>query len=105
VSEAQGGQRRNAAHYHCIVHLKRAGFGAQLPRSWRTADQEQYAVELRPAERQKKTDRPKKRPREQKSHGLANNVKNRKKPEMSFKSFCPGSNDSNQTLDLFGDVK
>jgi hypothetical protein len=33
--EAQGGQKRNAARYHCIVHRKRAGFGAQLPRSWR----------------------------------------------------------------------
>jgi hypothetical protein len=39
VPEAQGEQGINAAHSHCIVHRKRAGFGAQLPRSWRTAAQ------------------------------------------------------------------
>jgi hypothetical protein len=39
LPDSQGGQRRNAAHYHCIVHRKWAGFGPQLPRSWRTVDQ------------------------------------------------------------------
>jgi hypothetical protein len=38
VEPAEGRQGKSTAHYHSIVHRKRAGFWAQLPRSWSTAD-------------------------------------------------------------------
>jgi hypothetical protein len=47
VPEAQGGRRRNDARYNCIVHRKRADFGAQSPRSRRTTDRSRMPVEQR----------------------------------------------------------
>jgi hypothetical protein len=54
VSEALGGQRRYAAHYLRIMHRKRAGFGALLPHSWRTADQSRKQSSYDPRKAQKK---------------------------------------------------
>jgi hypothetical protein len=106
VSEAQGGQRRNAAHYHCIVHLKRAGFRAQLPRSWRTADQELDAVELRPAERPKKTLTDQKNARGSKKRAGQQTTSKNAKTRYVIQIILPWfQHDLSQTLDLFGDVK
>jgi hypothetical protein len=75
--EAQGGQKRNAARYHCIVHQKRAGFGAQLPRSWRKqikAGCNRAATRGTP----ENTRRDKKYPRVQKSARIAKITKTQK---------------------------
>jgi hypothetical protein len=80
VLEAQGGQRRNAAHYHCIVHRKRAGFGARLPRGWRTADQSRMQSGYDPRNAQKKDSTGQKNAREGKNErkGQQKNRKNAK---------------------------
>jgi hypothetical protein len=62
VPEAHGGQRRNAARYQCIVHRKWAGFGAQLSRSWRTADQSRMQSSYDPRNAQNNTRRGKRTP-------------------------------------------
>jgi hypothetical protein len=53
--EAQGGQRRSAAHYHCILRRRWAGFGVQLPLRWRTADQSRMESSYGPVELPKQT--------------------------------------------------
>jgi hypothetical protein len=87
VPEAQGGQRRNAAHYHSIVHRKRAGFGAQLPRSWRTADQSRLQSSLYPPNAQKNTRTGNKTPEIAKlCKGLQKNSKKTQKRKKPIKT-------------------
>jgi hypothetical protein len=89
VPEVQGSQRRNAAHFHCIVHRKRAGFGAQLPRSWRTADQSGLQSSYDPQNGQNKHSNRQKKPESKKQHGLAKKTaKKRKKTQKDDKNIC-----------------
>jgi hypothetical protein len=87
VSEAQGGQRRYAAHYHCIMHRKRADFGAQLPRCWRTADQSRRQSSHDPRNARKNTPRTATGKRTQgcakKTHKTQKNDKNSCRPQKN----------------------
>jgi hypothetical protein len=91
VPEAQGGQRRNASHHHCVVHRKRVGrpIAAQLAHSRFGAGRNRAKTRTTPKktlEQEKTPDRTKEKPdRIKEKPDRAKNVKKSKKQQKTQK--------------------
>jgi hypothetical protein len=71
VPEVLGGQGKNAAHHHCIVHRKQAGDAALLLSSWGTANRSRMQSSYDPRNAPKTLERTGKNTGEQKTQGTA----------------------------------